>query len=150
MKARRQMKIMELINAGPIETQEELATLLSQSGFEVTQATVSRDIKELRLVKVPLGGNKYCYALPPEIPKGSIDPRLKRIFRESVISMDYSENMIVIKTLPGSAQGVAYAVDNVDWEEILGSLAGDDTILIIVKNKEEAPEVIKRFEEFLG
>ncbi|HHV07999.1 MAG TPA: arginine repressor [Firmicutes bacterium] len=150
MKARRQMKIMELINAGPIETQEELATLLSQSGFEVTQATVSRDIKELRLVKVPLGENKYCYALPPEIPKGSIDPRLKRIFRESVISMDYSENMIVIKTLPGSAQGVAYAVDNVDWEEILGSLAGDDTILIIVKNKEEAPEVIKRFEEFLG
>ncbi len=99
---------MELISSRPIETQEELATLLSQSGFEVTQATVSRDVKELRLVKVPLGENRYGYALPPDMPKGSIDPRLRRIFRESVISMDYSENLIVIKTLPGSAQGVAY------------------------------------------
>lgn len=144
------MKIMELISTRPIETQEELATLLSQSGFEVTQATVSRDVKELRLVKIPVRENKYCYALPPEMPKGSMDPRLRRIFRESVISMDYSENMIVIKTLPGSAQGVAYAVDNVDWEEILGTLAGDDTILIIVKHKDRAPDVVERFEEFLG
>ncbi|NLG86803.1 MAG: arginine repressor [Firmicutes bacterium] len=150
MKVRRQMKIMELINSRPIETQEELAALLCQSGFEVTQATVSRDIKELRLVKVPLGDNKYCYALPPDMPKGSMDPRLKRIFRESVISMDYSENMIVIKTLPGSAQGVAFAVDSIDWEEILGTLAGDDTILIIVKHKDKVPELITRFEEFLG
>lgn len=144
------MKIMELINSRPIETQEELASLLSQSGFEVTQATVSRDIKELRLVKVPLGDNKYCYALPPDMPKGSMDPRLKRIFRESVVGMDFSENMIVIKTLPGSAQGVAFAVDSIDWEEILGTLAGDDTILIIVKHKDKAPELITRFEEFLG
>lgn len=150
MKVRRQMKILELISSRPIETQEELATLLSESGFDVTQATVSRDVKELRLVKVPFGENKYGYALPPEMPKGSIDPRLKRIFRESVINMDYSENMIVIKTLPGSAQGVAYVVDNVDWEEILGTLAGDDTILVIVKHKDKTPELIERFEEFLN
>jgi transcriptional regulator of arginine metabolism len=144
------MKIMELISSRPIETQEELATLLSQSGFEVTQATVSRDVKELRLVKVPLGENRYGYALPPDMPKGSIDPRLRRIFRESVISMDYSENLIVIKTLPGSAQGVAYAVDNMDWEEILGSLAGDDTILVIAKHKDQVTKVMERFEKFLG
>ncbi|HHT70060.1 MAG: arginine repressor [bacterium] len=150
MKVRRQMKIMELISSRPIETQEELATLLSQSGFEVTQATVSRDVKELRLVKVPLGENRYGYALPPDMPKGSIDPRLRRIFRESVISMDYSENLIVIKTLPGSAQGVAYAVDNMDWEEILGSLAGDDTILVIAKHKDQVTKVMERFEKFLG
>jgi len=141
---------MELISSRPIETQEELATLLSQSGFEVTQATVSRDVKELRLVKVPLGENRYGYALPPDMPKGSIDPRLRRIFRESVISMDYSENLIVIKTLPGSAQGVAYAVDNMDWEEILGSLAGDDTILVIAKHKDQVTKVMERFEKFLG
>ena len=150
MKVRRQMKIMELISSRPIETQEELATLLSQSGFEVTQATVSRDVKELRLVKVPLGENRYGYALPPDMPKGSIDPRLRRIFRESVISMDYSENLIVIKTLPGSAQGVAYAVDNMDWEEILGSLAGDDTILVIAKHKDQVTKVMERFEKFLS
>lgn len=150
MKVRRQMKIMELISSRPIETQEELATILSQSGFEVTQATVSRDVKELRLVKVPLGENRYGYALPPDMPKGSIDPRLRRIFRESVISMDYSENLIVIKTLPGSAQGVAYAVDNMDWEEILGSLAGDDTILVIAKHKDQVTKVMERFEKFLG
>lgn len=144
------MKIMELISSRPIETQEELATILSQSGFEVTQATVSRDVKELRLVKVPLGENRYGYALPPDMPKGSIDPRLRRIFRESVISMDYSENLIVIKTLPGSAQGVAYAVDNMDWEEILGSLAGDDTILVIAKHKDQVTKVMERFEKFLG
>jgi transcriptional regulator of arginine metabolism len=150
LKVRRQMKIMELINSHPIETQEELAALLSQEGFEVTQATISRDIKELRLVKAPLGDNKYCYALPPEMPKGSLDPRLKRIFRESVIGLDYSENLIVVKTLPGSAQGVAFAVDSTDWEEILGTLAGDDTILIIVKHKDKVPDVIERFEEFLG
>jgi transcriptional regulator of arginine metabolism len=150
VKVRRQMKIMELISSRPIETQEELATLLSQSGFEVTQATVSRDVKELRLVKVPLGENRYGYALPPDMPKGSIDPRLRRIFRESVISMDYSENLIVIKTLPGSAQGVAYAVDNMDWEEILGSLAGDDTILVIAKHKDQVTKVMERFEKFLG
>ena len=150
MKVRRQMKIMELISSRPIETQEELATLLSQSGFEVTQATVSRDVKELRLVKVPLGENRYGYALPPDIPKGSVILGSRRIFRESVISMDYSENLIVIKTLPGSAQGVAYAVDNMDWEEILGSLAGDDTILVIAKHKDQVTKVMERFEKFLG
>ena len=117
MKVRRQMKIMELISSRPIETQEELATLLSQSGFEVTQATVSRDVKELRLVKVPLGENRYGYSLPPDMPKGSIDPRLRRIFRESVISMDYSENLIVIKTCSVRHKGWPM-VDNMDWEEI--------------------------------
>ncbi|HKM39718.1 MAG TPA: arginine repressor [bacterium] len=150
MKVRRQMKIMELIANRSIQTQEELANLLSQSGFDVTQATVSRDVKELRLIKAPLGENKYGYALPPDLPRGGIDPRLKRIFRESVINMDYSENLIVIKTLPGSAQGVAYAIDNMDWEEILGSLAGDDTILVIVKYKNRVAEVMERFEEFLN
>ena len=148
MKARRQMKIRTDRQSSHRNTRG--IGSLSKSGFEVTQATVSRDVKELRLIKAPLGGGKYGYALPPDMPKGSIDPRLKRIFRESVIHMDFSENLIVIKTLPGSAQGVAYAVDNMDSEEILGSLAGDDTILVILKHKNRAQEVLKRFEELLS
>lgn len=150
MKVRRQMKILELINSQPIETQEELAELLSKNGFEVTQATVSRDIKELRLVKVPSGQDRYRYALPPELPKGAIEPRLRRIFRESVISMDSSENLIVIKALPGSAQAVGSAIDNLDWEDIIGTVAGDDTILVVVKHKEKVPGVLKGFEELMG
>lgn len=150
MKVRRQMKILELINSRPIETQEELAELLSQSGFEVTQATVSRDIKELRLIKVPTGQDRYRYALPPELPKGTIEPRLRRIFRESVISMDSSENLIVVKCLPGSAQAVGSAIDSLDWEDIIGTVAGDDTILVVVKQKEKVPEVLKGFEQLMG
>lgn len=150
MKVRRQMKILELINSQAVETQEELAELLSRNGFDVTQATVSRDIKELRLIKVPSGQDRYRYALPPELPKGSIEPRLRRIFRESVISMDSSENLIVIKSLPGSAQAVGSAVDSLDWEDILGSVAGDDTILVVVKNKERVAEVLKGFEQLMG
>ncbi|HHY91990.1 MAG TPA: arginine repressor [Firmicutes bacterium] len=150
MKVRRQMKILELINSQAVETQEELAELLSRNGFDVTQATVSRDIKELRLIKVPSGQDRYRYALPPELPKGSIEPRLRRIFRESVISMDSSENLIVIKSLPGSAQAVGSAVDSLDWEDILGSVAGDDTILVVVKKKERVAEVLKGFEQLMG
>ncbi|NMA54633.1 MAG: arginine repressor [Firmicutes bacterium] len=150
MKVRRQMKIMELVTSRAIETQEELVALLGQCGFNVTQATVSRDVKELRLIKAPLGEGRYGYALPPDMPGETIDPRLKRIFCESVIRLDYSENLIVIKTLPGSAQGVAYAVDNMDWKEVLGSLAGDDTILVIVKDKDQVLGVMKRFKELLG
>ncbi|MDI3522040.1 MAG: transcriptional regulator of arginine metabolism [Bacillota bacterium] len=144
------MKILELINAQPIETQEELAELLKKSGFEVTQATVSRDIKELRLIKVPSGQDRYCYALPPELPKGTIESRLRRIFRESVFSMDSSENLIVIKSLPGSAQAVGSAIDSLDWEDIIGTVAGDDTILVVIKRKEKVAEVLKGFEQLMG
>lgn len=143
MKARRQAKILELIRLNVIETQEELAETLGRHGIPVTQATVSRDIKELQLNKIPTGDGRYRYALPESAPTASSDKRL-RIFRESVLDVDMSENIIVIKSLPGTAHGVGSAVDHLGWPEMIGSVAGDDTVIIIVKPLTAAPEVADR------
>ncbi|NLY50358.1 MAG: arginine repressor [Firmicutes bacterium] len=150
MKVRRQMKILELISSQDIETQEELAQLLRQSGFEATQATVSRDIKELRLIKVPSGDDRYRYALPPELPRGTMEPRMRRILRESVISVDSSQNLIVIKALPGSAQAVGSAIDGLDWDDIIGTVAGDDTVLIVVKEVDRVAAVVSGLEDLMS
>lgn len=149
MKADRQRKILDIIKHENIETQEELAGTLRAMGYMVTQATISRDIKELGLIKIPRGNNVFCYALPGghALPGG--EDHLKRIFRDSVVGMDLSENLIIIKTPPGGAQGVASAIDNSGWREIIGTVGGDDTILVVVKPKEAAGEVIKRFGELI-
>jgi transcriptional regulator of arginine metabolism len=147
MKARRQHKILEIIKSQPVETQEELAISLRESGFEVTQATVSRDIKELGLVKVPDKNNLFRYASRAEPPVFQSEARLKRLFRDSVIAMDISENLLIIKTHPGGAQALASAADQAGWDEILGTVGGDDTILVVVKSKQSAPVVFKRFED---
>jgi len=143
MKARRQAKILELIKHSVIETQEELAEALSSLGIPVTQATVSRDIKELQLNKVPTGDGRYRYALPDDVPNTSWDKR-RRIFRESVLDVDFSGNLIVIKSLPGTAQGVGSAIDHLGWSEIIGCVAGDDTALVVVKPAEAAEAVAER------
>lgn len=148
MKARRQAKILEVIKHAVVETQEELADLLSRSGIPVTQATVSRDIKELQLNKVPTGDGRYRYALPEEAPTGSWDRR-RRIFRESVLAVDYSENIIIIKSLPGTAQGVASAIDHLGWTELLGSVAGDDTVMIVIKPPSATDEVAERIQTLM-
>ena len=150
MKTRRQRKILELIEAEAIETQEELAEFLRENGIEVTQATVSRDIKELGLVKVPTVNNRYRYGQAGERPGGVIDQRQQRMFRESVIRIATSENIIVLKTLVGSAQGVAAVIDSLDWPEVIGTVAGDDTILAVVRAREEVGGIVAKLESLMG
>jgi transcriptional regulator of arginine metabolism len=144
MKVRRQKKILEIVKNSQISTQSELAEELTKAGFKVTQATVSRDIKELRLVKVSQGDNSYTYGLP----KGQIpvrdNHRLRRMFREVVLSIEYSENIIVIRTLPGNAHGVASLIDGVDWSDLIGTVAGDDTIMSVIRPKEATEDVVRR------
>jgi len=147
MKAKRHRIILNIIKEKSIETQEELAEELRQQGMEVTQATVSRDIKELGLVKIPAGGDVYRYAAAPEPAVTVTRDRMRRFFRDAVVNIDHSENLIVIKTLPGSAQGVASTVDTSGWPEILGTVAGDDTILVVVKPKEKVTETLVKFKD---
>ncbi|MGI9861213.1 arginine repressor [Moorella naiadis] len=147
MKIQRQQLILKLIAAMPIATQDQLAKELRRRGLRVTQATVSRDIKELGLIKVPAGENLYRYAAPPG--QRLINPysRLQRLFADSVIKVDASENLILIRTLPGTAHAVASCLDSIDWPEVIGTVAGDDTILVIVKPKEAVATVLQRFRE---
>lgn len=149
MKALRHARIKELIEQRAIETQEELADALREQGIEITQATVSRDIKELMLIKVPTGNGGYRYAFPPEQNIVFSKARLERAFQESVVGMDYSLNLIVIRTLPGQAQAVAYIIDNIKYSDIIGTVAGDDTICIIVKPPEKVAEVLERFRKLM-
>ena len=146
MKAKRQRKIRELIDELIMETQEQLVEELKSQGFEVTQATVSRDIKELGLVKVPAGINTFKYALPHRLSVGNAFERLQRMFEDTVNAVDFSENLILIRTMPGTAQAVASLLDNVGWKEIIGTVAGDDTILLIIKPKEAVQAVIERLQ----
>ena len=149
MKSRRHRKILDIIEQLAIETQEELAEALRRQGIIVTQATVSRDIKELRLVKV-LDNGQYRYALPREQVLAHNQERMKKMFQDSVTNLDYSENLIVIKTLPGTASAVASTIDTARRKEIIGTVAGDDTILIIVKPKEAVTEIINLFVDILN
>ncbi len=139
MKAKRQAMILQIIRETKIETQEELAEVLRQKGVEVTQATVSRDIKELRLVKSPTGYGHYRYVVPYEPVPGDVVRRARRSFQEYVLEVVHSQNMIILKTLSGTANAVAAAIDDLRWPEILATVAGDDTILVIVKTEEDGP-----------
>lgn len=147
MKAMRHRKILEIIRERVIATQEELARALREAGFPVTQATVSRDIRELGLVKIPFDQNTFRYAPPGEAVLPRRDERLRRLLRTSVQYIDSSENLVVVKTLPGEAQGVASAIDQAAWPEIIGTVAGDDTLLIVVKPKKMVCRVLERLNE---
>lgn len=149
MKLQRHGKIREIIDNCSIETQEELAEALRQQGIDVTQATVSRDIKELMLVKVPAGDGHYRYAFPREQSVLITPARMERTFQDSVIAINYSQNLIVLKTMPGTAQAVAFTIDYVKWQEIIGTVAGDDTIMVVVKPIESVPLVLERFQALL-
>ncbi|MDD3242390.1 MAG: arginine repressor [Eubacteriales bacterium] len=142
MKNRRQMKILEIIAKEEIGTQEELARRLCESGEDVTQATVSRDIKELRLIKVAGSEGRAKYA--PSTDGGHVSNRLMRIFIETVVSIDSSGNLVLIRTLSGSANAAGEAVDAMGFSEILGSLAGDNTLLLVVREGENAAELAQR------
>lgn len=148
MKNARQTAILSIIEHNEVETQEELASKLREMGIVVTQATVSRDIKELRLLKVLLPNGNYKYATADKAENG-VSERFVRIFIDSVLSINYSDNIIVIRTLAASANAAGEAIDNMRWPEILGTISGDNTIFIVVRSDEDAPVVVERFREIL-
>ncbi len=149
-KPRRQEMIKEIVENHVVETQEDLAEYLRRAHIPVTQATVSRDIKEMMLVKVPLDGGRSRYAIPETA--GGVRPqsRLEGFFTEDVTGVDASGNIVVLRTLPGMAGAVAAALDAAEWKEIIGTLAGDDTILAVVKPADAADSVAERLRKLLG
>ena len=148
MKSKRQEKILELIAQNAIETQEELLAQLSACGIPSTQATVSRDIKEMHLIKVLAEDGVYRYAMIDKNDQG-VGDRLIRMLSDSVVDINSANNLIVIKTLSGSAHVAAEAVDSLHWPEVLGTVAGDNTILIIVRSNDEVDAVIRRFKNIV-
>ncbi|MBQ7825282.1 MAG: arginine repressor [Clostridia bacterium] len=148
MKAKRQALIREIVEGQSIQTQEELAEALREHGMMVTQATVSRDIREMHLLKVLAEDGGYRYATMEKNETG-VNDRLIRMLADSVVEMNSANNLIVIRTLPGSAHVAAEAIDNLKWPEVLGTIAGDNTILVIVRSNEEVDVVIKRFRSII-
>lgn len=148
MKKTRQSKIIELIAATPIETQDDLQKALLNAGFSVTQATVSRDIKELRIVKMLDSNGVYRYAVNHSNTK--TDFKYRDIFSHSVISVCYSMNDVVIKCNPGMAQGACASLDMMHCENVLGTLAGDDTIFVITKTEADAAALTMQLQEYIN
>ena len=148
MKTVRQVAILDIIEKQEIETQEELASALNARGIRVTQATVSRDIKELRLLKVLTPSGKYKYATGDQADNNLTD-RFIRMLAESLRSGSSANNLIVVKTLSGSANVAAEALDSMHWPEVLGTLAGDNTVLLIIRSNEETITVTSRIREMM-
>ncbi len=148
MKVARHEKIKELIRQYDIDTQEELAVRLNEAGFKVTQATVSRDIRALKMTKVADSEGKSRYAILQELPSGLGD-KYTRVLHDALLTIDQGQNLVVIRTVPGMAMGVAAALDALEWEEILGCIAGDDTVMCAARTTEEASGVVKRLKGIL-
>ena len=143
MKIARHAKILELIENYDIETQDELAQRLCEEGFVVTQATVSRDIREMKLTKIATEKGRQKYAVITGNDT-EVTERLTRVFKEAVLKMDYAQNMIVVKTLEGMGMAVAVALDNMQNSEILGTIAGDDTVFCVVRTHNQAADIIEK------
>ncbi len=148
MKLARHEKIMELIHQYDIDTQEELAARLNEAGFKVTQATVSRDIRALKMTKVTGKNGKSHYAILKEAPH-ALEDKYARVLKDALVSMDVGQNLLVIRTVPGMAMGVAAALDGQNWPEILGCIAGDDTIMCAAKTQEQAEHVMEKLREIV-
>ncbi|PWI58775.1 transcriptional regulator AhrC/ArgR [Sulfoacidibacillus thermotolerans] len=149
MKGQRLLKIREIISENVIETQEELVDALRDAGFAVTQATISRDIKEMHLIKTPTADGKYKYSLPTAPSSYQPDVKLHRLLNDVFVAIDFAENLVVMRTLPGNAHAVAVLFDTLDWPEILGTVAGDDTILLIARSKDNASFIVERIKSLL-
>jgi len=149
VKIARHTKILEIIEKNAIETQEELASMLKEEGFDVTQATISRDIREMKLTKISTESGKQKYSTIKNADTG-ISDRLIRVFRDAVLRMDYAQNMIVIKTLNGMAMAVAVAVDNLHNSDILGTIAGDDTVFCVARTHNQAVEFIQKLTKIMN
>ena len=149
MKKTRHRKIVEIIEKKDVETQEELAGYLKEAGFAVTQATVSRDIRELKLSKVPTGGGKQKYVILKQDDSHMGDKYI-RVLRDGFISMDMAQNILVIKTVAGMAMAVAAAVDAMKWNEVVGCIAGDDTIMCAIRTVEDTAVVMENIRKLVS
>ena len=142
-KRQRQSKIIEIIQKNEVETQDELSALLEKDGFRVTQATVSRDIRELKLTKIPTAGGRQKYAVITDAPE-NLSKKYERVLREGFLSMDMAQNILVIKTVSGMASAVCAAIDAMKMREIVGSIAGDDTIMCAIRTVDDTYAVMKK------
>ena len=149
MKFDRHAKIVELINKYDIETQEELADRLNNEGYNVTQATVSRDIRELKLSKVSVDGGKQKYVVL-KTKEGFMNEKFIRILREGFVSVDMAQNILVIKTVSGMAMAVAAAIDSMQWYEVVGCIAGDDTIMCAVRTVDDTRILMDKILKMVG
>lgn len=148
MKIERQSKINELIQKYNIETQEELADRLKQAGFKVTQATISRDIRELKLTKVTIDEKRQKYMIMTN-GEQQLSEKFIRVFKDAVLSIDYAQNIVVIKTIQGMAMAVATAIDAMGNTSIIGSIAGDDTMFCLTKSQNKAIELINKLNQLI-
>ena len=148
MKTKRHSKIVELINSYDIETQEELAQRLEEDGFAVTQATVSRDIRDLKLSKVVMANGKQKYSLMPK--QDGISEKYVRILGEAFVSMDMAQNILVVKTLSGMAMAVAAAIDAMHMHELVGCIAGDDTIMCAIRSVDDTIVVMRKLKKIMA
>ena len=149
MKNNRQAMILEIISQENIETQEQLLAKLQERGINSTQATISRDIKQMHLIKQPAGQGVYKYAVSDNRNRLNFAEKLRTIFRESTTSIDYAQNIVVIKTMPGLASAACSALDNMDLTYMVGSLAGDDTAFLLMKDTEAAETFCEEIKEML-
>ena len=143
MKTNRQSKIIEIIQKNEVETQDELSALLEKEGFRVTQATVSRDIRELKLTKIPTVSGRQKYAVITDAPE-NLSKKYERVLREGFLSMDMAQNILIIKTVSGMASAVCAAIDAMKMREIVGSIAGDDTIMCAIRTVDDTYAVMKK------
>ena len=148
MKIERHAKIIELIHQYEIETQEELAARLHEAGYSVTQATISRDIRELNLTKVT-GRNGHSHYEIIHNSKQNLSEKYSRVLRDAFLSMDMAQNILVIKTVPGMAMAMAAALDELNWKEIVGCIAGDDTVMCAVKTADDTLLIMERLRKIL-
>lgn len=144
MKSRRHARILKLIESNCVETQEELTRLLREDGFNVTQATVSRDIKDLRLIKVADGEGNTKYVGSYD-NSGNNYNRLLKVFSQAFVSADYAVNLVVVRTLSGMANAVASAIDATNYQNVLGTIAGDDNVIVICRSEEYANKLVEQF-----
>ncbi len=149
MKTNRQSMILDIIATENVETQEQLLQLLQERGVSITQATISRDIKQLHLIKEPMGQGIYKYAVSGNRTRLNFAERLRTIFRESITSIDSAQNMVVVKTMPGLASAACAAIDDMDLPYMLGSLAGDDTAFLVMKDTPSALEFCHEIKNML-
>ena len=149
MKNNRQAMILEIIAQASVETQEQLLAKLQERGINSTQATISRDIKQMHLIKQPAGQGVYKYAVSDNRNRLNFAEKLRTIFRESITSIDYAQNIVVIKTMPGLASAACSALDNMDLTYMVGSLAGDDTAFLLMKDTEAAETFCEEIKEML-
>ncbi|MFC7681933.1 transcriptional regulator AhrC/ArgR [Paenibacillus sp. GCM10028914] len=149
MKGQRHIKIRDIITHQEIETQDELVEALRSEGFQVTQATVSRDIKELLLIKVPMDDGRYKYSMPTDQRYNPVQ-KLKRALIDNFVHIDKTGNLVVMKCLPGTANSVAVLLDNMEWSHIMGTICGDDTILLICRTDSDSDLVVSQIMGFIS